>query len=207
MLNGYHRMLTAGHCAWDGGYVWSHAGAPNFNSPGTVGMGCIYSGGQFENWNQNVGTTMINGRYDGDMAMITLDLNNQGGFSIYTGAASGDNTSAIVKEMWWRSPLAGDQFCTGGHATGSLCGWQVSVGNANVTVAGGLVQNVARSFRTGCVQGGDSGGSVYTVRPDGGIAAKGIMSQANTATPCEMLFTDVRRAAGAWPGLTLNVIP
>ncbi len=39
--------------------------------------------------------------------------------------------------------------------------------------SGGVDRNVATGQRSGCVLGGDSGGAVYTVRPDGGIAAKG----------------------------------
>ena len=204
ILNGYYRMLTAGHCVSisDGGYVYSHASP--VNGVGTYGMGWIYAGTGFYNWGEGVGTRPLNGSYDGDMALITLDTNRLSAPQIYTGSQYlGDETHAPVLEMWTTTPASGDQYCTGGQTTGQLCGWVTTVGNSDVTVAGGVDRNVATGQRSGCVGGGDSGAPVYTVRPDGGIAAKGIASQANTANPCQMLYTDIRRAANAWPGITL----
>jgi hypothetical protein len=204
VLNGYDRMVTAGHCVSisDGGYVYSHASP--VNGVGTYGMGWIYSGTGFYNWGEGVGTRLLNGSYDGDMALVTLDTNRITAPQIYTGTQYvGDETHASVVEMWTTTPAPGDQYCTGGETTGQLCGWVTTYGDSDVTVAGGVDRNVATGQRSGCVLGGDSGGAVYTVRPDGGIAAKGIMSQANTANPCQMLYTDVRRVVDAWPGITL----
>jgi hypothetical protein len=112
--------------------------------------------------------------------------------------------SKLLATYWSSSPSQGDQYCTGGRATGELCGWVVTIGNSNVQIGSELAQNVATGWRSSCVQSGDSGGSVYTVRPwDQGIAAKGVI---NSVTPsCYMTFTDLRRVPLAWPGATLRI--
>ncbi|MFC7584876.1 hypothetical protein ACFQYP_14880 [Nonomuraea antimicrobica] len=50
------------------------------------------------------------------------------------------------------------------------------------------------------LNGGDSGGPVYTIEPDGYVIAKGIYSGGKSVGPlCETIFTDiddVRRAYG-----------
>jgi hypothetical protein len=169
----------------------------------SYGIGWVYAGGQFENWNNGVGTTVINGREDGDLALVTMDANRTGIGRVYRDAWN-SYTSAPVKEMWNSAPQAQEQYCTGGRSTGELCSWVVTTGNSNVTTATGLAKNVATGWRSPCVASGDSGGAVYTVRPqDGGIAAKGIIN--SVAGSCYMTFTDVRRATFAWPGLTLSL--
>jgi len=201
MLSGYHRMLSAGHCAPDGGYVWSRSDPVQ-----QYGMGYIYAGDQFENWNTTGGTTILNGLYHGDMSMVTLDLDRQGSPWLYRGDAA-NGYKAPVMEMWSVAPEVGDQFCTSGRSTGELCGWVVNTKLTDVLVVGGAVnKNVSIGNRSGCALAGDSGGAVYTVRPaDGGIAAKGVMNQTFGSSPCDLVFTDVRRAAQAWPGMTLDI--
>ena len=208
-LNGYERIVTAGHCmsrnTTTDTYVYSHYGAPP-NGVGTLGMGYIYLNTNFHNWGEKVGTTPINGSYDGDLALITLDTNKASTSRIYS-QGTNDEVTAPVRELWSTSPIVGDEFCTGGYATGSLCGWTVTNALSNVQTAGGLNQNVAMGYRSGCAGGGDSGGSVYTVRPDNAIAAKGIMNQtdAGIGQPCRLLFTDLRRVTNPWPGIVLKV--
>jgi hypothetical protein len=206
-LNGYDRMLTAGHCmsrnTTSDSYVYSHRDP--VNGVGTYGMGYIYLSSSFHNWGEGVGTTPINGSYDGDMALITDDLDKASGYRIYTGGVS-DETAAPVREVWWRSPNVDDLFCTGGYATGQLCSWRVTIAISDVQTAGGLNKNVTTGYRSACVGGGDSGGAVYTVRPDTAIAAKGIMNQTDgpQGQTCNLLFTDILRMTNAWPGLTLK---
>ena len=59
-----------------------------------------------------------------------------------------------------------------------MCRWQTTRAGVNVAYPNGEVgRNVDYGIKGGsCLGSGDSGGPIYTVRPDGGIAAKGILS-------------------------------
>jgi len=103
--NGYYRMLTAGHCARTGGYVNSHKN-PDIYQMGTWPMGWIYENGAFENWNSGVGTVAVNGRYDGDLALITMDSGLSSAARIYVGP-SNSSSSQIVSPTVEYCPSAG----------------------------------------------------------------------------------------------------
>lgn len=68
----------------------------------------------------------------------------------------------------------------------------------------------ARKASGTCLNGGDSGGPVYTVASSGRAYAKGILSgggggggdhSGGLFDPCEMIFTDIGPANSALPGL------
>ncbi|MDR1806826.1 MAG: S1 family peptidase [Propionibacteriaceae bacterium] len=107
--------------------------------------------------------------------------------------------------MWYRSPSSGDQFCTGGARSGELCGWTVDQSNVNVTYDDGtVVQKITigtKGTSGGGVIAGDSGGPVYTVRSDGKVAAKGIISGSGSSWGAyKVYFTDIWDAYYGLPG-------
>lgn len=117
--------------------------------------------------------------------------------------------------MWSRSPALGDQYCVGGKVTGELCGWKVNKVRYNQRYGNSKskqwVRNINRGKKKGiCTAKGDSGGPVYTVRGDGGIAAKGVHSglggggsdnYGGTLDPCYEYFTDIWEAYRGLPGV------
>jgi hypothetical protein len=90
--------------------------------------------------------------------------------------------------------------------SGELCSYQVATTRVSLLYLDpyGWARNVTegtRSNYSGCPTGGDSGGSVFTVRSDGAIAAKGIHSgHAATIGTCFEYFTDIREAYFGLPG-------
>jgi hypothetical protein len=206
LRNGSPIMVTAGHCASQGGDVYT-----GYNG-GTYHMGYIYSfSQQNENWSDSTGTTVINGGYYGDLALVTIDAGKSDSPWMYVGGVN-SATAAPVKELWYRDPQNGDYFCTGGSSTGELCNWQVTNALTNIRRGGcgtcPLAVNITIGFRQygDCLKLGDSGGPTYTVRPDSGIAAKGVMGSATNlggTNNCQVEFTNVRYVPSAWPGSSL----
>jgi hypothetical protein len=197
-------MITAGHCNRDGG---------NDYTP-IAFIGTVTANTR-ENWSASTGTTLFPGEttYRGDVSLAQVTSGKTSGYSIYRGPA-GSTSSGTVKEMWSRSPAYGDQYCTGGYRTGEMCGWSVNGYNANIKYDKDGPNVWARNMIAGvkqgqCNIGGDSGGPVYTVRSDGGIAAKGIHSGSGGGgsdnwggafDPCYEYFTDIRVAWLYFPG-------
>lgn len=191
------RMISAGHC-WpvpNGGSVYTPV----------VFMGTV-SGGN-TNWQSGNGTVLFHGdsMYRGDLARIDIQNGQTSAGRIYRGVP-GSSDNAPVKELWYRSPNLNDQFCTGGHKSGELCAWGVDDDHPtdHLLFSGEWVRNswAGRKAGGGCIQKGDSGGPIYTVRPDNGIAAKGIISSAGDFGGfCVVIFTDLRLANAWWPSL------
>jgi hypothetical protein len=195
-------MVSAGHCWPEGG---------NVSIDGSV-IGTVSSGSR-ENWTNGTGTVYLTGSsiYRGDISLIALVSGKTVAGQIFRGNSS-STTSAAVGEMWSRSPVAGDQYCTGGSISGEICGWVVSNAGINHTYTDGQVLRnaVQSSYRQGwCLQKGDSGGPVYTVRSDGKVAAKGIINGAGgggsdfyggALDPCIMWFTDIYQPYYGFPG-------
>jgi hypothetical protein len=111
--------------------------------------------------------------------------------------------------------VSGDQYCTGGSTKGEVCGWSQNwgaAGNWYYDGTGETARRVWHGTKHGhCTAPGDSGGPVYTVRGDGGIAAKGIISGSSgfggsdwytgsLESPCENVFTDIWDAYYGLPG-------
>lgn len=180
-------MLTAGHCQPNGGPVHT-----------VEYVGAVQSGTR-ENWDDRFGTTLFPGQnwYAGDIALIELPPYNSHQAIMYWGDT--DYVTRNIKEMWSRSSSPGDLYCTNGGSTRENCRWQVNaVHITHVYTEGGVTRwkrNVIEGgkFPPGCTLKGDSGGAVYTVRSDGGIASKGIHSGLVTMSSgyCVEHFTDI----------------
>ena len=195
-------MLTAGHCAPDGGTI---------STWGAVYQGTITSGSR-ENYS-STGTVYLPGQnvYRGDMALTTITAAKTSTPRIYQGAAS-STTSRSVRGMFSRRAQKGDQFCTGGSYSGEVCGWTVDAAGVTMKVSGKWKRNVVRSTaRQGwCIRPGDSGGPVYIVNADGSVSAMGIINSGGgggsdfyggALDKCSMQFTDIWEAYSGFPGL------
>lgn len=187
-------MLTAGHCAPNGGSVSTPA-----SSMGTV------TATSDENWSTSDGTQHFPGdtAYRGDLAVIRIYSGKSSSPYIYRGS-SNSNTFSTVKSMFPRSPVVGDTFYTGGERTGELGPWTVTTITMNkwYTFDGLNVwaRNVTEGTKGGsCIDHGDSGGSVFTLTT-GGVSAKGIISGMGFIT-CYVYFTDIWQAYIAFPGV------
>jgi hypothetical protein len=197
-------MVTAGHCFSSGGSASTPAQS----------MGSVRSGDE-ESWNSGTGTVYMTGQstYRGDIALIRIYSGKYSAARIYRGGYN-SSTNAPVAGKWSRGPASGDQYCTGGRASGEQCGWKVvwsATGNYTYN-SGEVARRVWRGDKRGwCIKAGDSGGPVYTVRSDGYVVAKGIISGATGFggsdayaglfdTPCRNIFTNIWDAYYGFPG-------
>jgi hypothetical protein len=193
-------MLTAGHCAPDGGDVVT---------PDEF-MGSITSGSR-ENYS-STGTVYLPGEsvYRGDMALIQVTSRKTSSPLAYRGAY--DSTSnAYVDSMWSRRAQHGDKYCTGGSFSGEQCDWTVDEVGVDRKISGKWKRNIVTSGgRQGwCNRPGDSGGAVYTVSSNGKIVAKGILNSGGGGgsdyyggflDQCTNVFTDIWDAYLGFPG-------
>lgn len=204
LVPGTQAMLTAGHCAPDGGTLMA----------GTENIGSITDAR--ENWNVDTGTEAGNG----DFALAYITPGKKAGDLMYRGDAAGVH-GYPVRELWSRRAAVGDQYCTGGRVTGELCGWSVTATGVNhrymptiFDFNGPVILNSVEGSKLGyCTQQGDSGGPVYTVRSDNGIAAKGITSgggggltdhYGGSIDPCKHWFSDLYDAVALFGGSVLT---
>ena len=112
--------------------------------------------------------------------------------------------------MWTTVPVAGEQYCTGGSNTYAICGWSVNSVRINWQYGNGeWALNVTKGLKSSgtSINGGDSGGPVYTVNDTGTIAAKGIISGGTTGpsscsifSQCVQIFTDILLPYYGFPG-------
>ena len=204
-------MLTAGHCAPNGASTVTTTDA-NFNYVDTIGSNNAIASGSRENWTTNTGTVLLPGdsTYRGDIALITLDSNKSAGAFIYSGAKPDETSASTVHNMWTTVPVAGEQYCTGGSNTYAICGWSVNSVRINWQYGNGeWALNVTKGLKSSgtSINGGDSGGPVYTVNDTGTIAAKGIISGGTTGpsscsifSQCVQIFTDILLPYYGFPG-------
>lgn len=195
-------MLTAGHCASSGGSISTPA----------MAMGLVTATSR-ENWHSTAGTQYLTGQsvYRGDIALIHVPSPRSTTARMFRGDIN-SSSSALVGEMWSRRPQSGDQYCTGGTRSGEVCGWTVDAARVDIRYSSGAVVRNAVSSRSKqgwCTRPGDSGGPVYTVRPDGKVAAKGIISGGGGGgsdyygglfDQCTQIFTDIYEAYYGFPG-------
>ncbi|WP_251096682.1 S1 family peptidase [Streptomyces sp. Caat 7-52] len=190
-------MLTAGHCAPDGGLVQTRAEA----------MGYVLER-ERENWDNNGprrGTERFpNDSEDrGDIALVDIPDEKSSAGKVY---GPGNTEGRSIRSEFSRPAQRDDKFCTSGAATGEVCGWRTTLINTNRIVrTPGLSVGVARGINLAVKQGqcarrGDSGGAIYTINSDGSVNAKGILSAGGGGgtdnwggrlDPCTLVWTDI----------------
>jgi hypothetical protein len=186
-------MLTAGHCT----SANTDVRMPRY---GSNKVGKVVK----DNWNNSTGSVKLSGQsyYSGDLSLVKMNSGWKTDPKMYVGGPNG-STARVVKGVASRSPKRGDKYCTGGTTTGEQCGWKVTQTKVNVRYRDGqLIRNATYGQRLGiCLEEGDSGGPVYTVS-HGKVVAKGIISGGGHYDfGCTQLFTDIRLAEKALPGI------
>ncbi len=187
-------MISAGHCTPGGG---------NVSTP--VAFVGTVTAGSGENYNAGVGTVLLPDQvnYRGDIALINVTPGSNSSGRIYTGGP-GSSTSVAVGAMATELAVVGERYCTGGYASGEMCGWTVAKTRFDHRYSNGeVVRNADQGNKAApCTIGGDSGGPLYEYRPDGKVTARGIHSGGSTGTPraCFEIFTDIWDPYHAFPG-------
>ncbi|KJK53285.1 hypothetical protein UK23_01085 [Lentzea aerocolonigenes] len=185
-------MLTAGHC--------TSLNKPASNHNGT--MGTVTA----DNWNNNTGSVKWNGQsyYSGDVSTIKMSSGKASSHRVYRGGPNSGQSRAVT-DKWRNRSGNGDRYCVSGQKTGEMCGWKVISTYVTVRYSGNrLLRNATEGHRDGvCTRGGDSGAPIYTIRGDGGVAAKGVLSggSSNTSGSCWDYFTDTSLAEKALAGV------
>lgn len=184
-------ILTAGHCT----SLNKTASNPN----GT--MGTVTA----DNWNNNTGSVKWNGQsyYSGDVSTIKMSSGKASSHRVYRGGPNSGQSRAVT-DKWRNRSGNGDRYCVSGQKTGEMCGWKVISTHVTVRLSGKLLRNATEGHRDGaCTRGGDSGAPIYTIRSDGGVAAKGVLSggSSNTSGSCWDYFTDTSLAEKAFAGV------
>ncbi|MFI6510886.1 DNRLRE domain-containing protein [Streptosporangium sp. NPDC050855] len=180
-------MVTAGHCLLPQG--------------GSASVGSIL----WSNWHKGTGTVKLPGQptYYGDLGLLHVDVRGTSP-TIFVGDKN-SSTKRWVGGRYSVRAKEGDQYCTGGASTGQICRWKVTDLAWKIDMGGQTVRWVHVGKKRGrCVIDGDSGGPVYTFRPDGYVVAKGITSGSSSPEEpiqdtCMHTFTDfhdVMKAVG-----------
>ncbi|MEV1086031.1 S1 family peptidase [Streptomyces sp. NPDC050211] len=209
IYGGEYMMVSAGHCASEGGSVSTPA----------QNMGTVTETVR-ENWNEGdgQGTQLFPGqtRFRGDLSLIAMDPDRRSTGRVYrAGSNATTGQSAPVSGIWQRRAAVYDQYCTSGQRTGELCGWLVVRVEFDHRYGDGTVaRNAVRGQKRGqCTLPGDSGGPLYTVNANGSVTGKGIHSGGGGGgddswgglfDPCFEIFTDIRDAWEGLPGIPLT---
>lgn len=184
-------ILTAGHC--------TSLNETISNATGTMGKVTA------DNWNNSKGSVKWNGQsyYSGDASTIKMAAGKASSTLVYKGGPN-SNSYRVVTDKWGPSGN-GDRYCVSGKVTGEMCGFKVIAANITHKYSDGTVlRNMHKTYRRGnCTRGGDSGAPIYTIRSDGSIAAKGVLSggSSNTSGDCYDYFTDTYLAEKAFAGV------
>jgi hypothetical protein len=132
--------------------------------------------------------------YRGDVALVQMFPGKSGGAFMYSGVKPDETSASTVHSMWGTIPVSGEQYCTGGSNTYAICGWSVDTVRTNWQYSGGeWALNVTKGLKSSgtSINGGDSGGPVYTVEGTT-IAAKGII-RGGTTGPASCSFENKRQ--------------
>ncbi|WP_433352008.1 hypothetical protein ACQP25_03270 [Microtetraspora malaysiensis] len=162
-------------------------------------------------YQKGVGAVKIPGQSAvyGDISLMTI-LDELTAPSIFIGGPE-SGVKRNVEGRWGTAPKVGDLFCIGGATTGQSCNWKIQdISDRYRNSAGGLYTSVTRGYRYNrCADRGDSGGPVFTIRPEtGNVVAKGVISGGSidlaTKRPptndCLIWFTDIRNVVKAFGG-------
>jgi hypothetical protein len=193
--SGTYAMLTAGHCARNGAWVYE---------PDGPYMGEVRDWVE-ENWS-NGGTHGFSGSTTmrGDLALIRITAGKSSGAYVYRGGSTSASSQRVIGRTGWTG--IGNGFCVGGQRSGEICGFRVIWTGVNFDYFNdGIVRNAVwgRRYGTACPNAGDSGGSVYEIRGDGTLHAKGVFSGSTgdlLVVQCDVLFTDINHAYYGLPG-------
>ncbi|MGA5040393.1 DNRLRE domain-containing protein [Streptomyces capoamus] len=207
--NGNPYIVSAGHCTHSDGYMdsWDNSYPDNSVTVGFVDV---------DNWANGKGSVKLHGQsyYSGDLTLIEV-LKNRG-YSVSARIFKKGSTLRRVENRWTTRSKKGEQFCTGGARSSEVCGWKVTATKQRVKYSGGTIaenMTVAEKNSGACTLGGDSGGPVYTVKSNGYVYAKGIISGGGCQSVsddgecsdswdgnCRVMFTDISLAEKALPG-------
>jgi hypothetical protein len=197
--SGTYALLTAGHCARNGAWVYE---------PDGPFMGDVHDWVE-ENWS-NGGTHGFNGSTTmrGDLALVRLTSGKYSSPYIYRGGSTSSSGQRVNGRTGWSG--IGNGFCVGGQRSGEICGFRVIWTGINFDYFNdGIIRNAVwgRRVGTACPNAGDSGGPVYEVRGDGTLWAKGVFSgSTGDVNPlvCDLLYTDINHAYFGLPGDVLH---
>jgi hypothetical protein len=162
-------------------------------------------------WHSSIGTIKRSGDTElhGDLGLIKLNLAHTA--SIFYGDANGYLKRPIVGRYSKRAKV-GDRYCTGGAFTGEICGYVVAftgrrteLGDPTNSDKKYAVTPLVTGEKSGsCIEAGDSGGPVYTIRygspGERTAVAKGIISGSGGTLGCRQYFTDLSHAAATFGG-------
>lgn len=186
-------ILTAGHCTSLNGSAYN----PTVGKMGTVTA---------DNWNNTTGSVKVYGQsyYAGDVSTIKMGTNLFSWGNVYRGGTN-SSSSRKVTSKWTTGSSLSDQYCVSGQVTGEMCGFRVIARGVTVRYTdGSTLRNATESYRRGtCTRGGDSGAPIYTIKSDGSVAAKGVLSggSTNTSGDCYDYFSEIYLAEKALPGI------
>ncbi|MFF0850905.1 hypothetical protein ACFYVM_07585 [Streptomyces sp. NPDC003280] len=151
--------------------------------------------------------------YSGDLTLIKVRENS---YNVSARIYQHDSVMRRVDNRFTTRSSKGQKFCTGGARSSEVCGWKVTETSKRFKYSNGdVVHNmtVGQKNSGSCVISGDSGGPVYTVKSNGHVNAKGIISGAGCDSvsddgecsdgwdgKCTVFFTDIALAEKALPG-------
>ncbi|MDX3615694.1 DNRLRE domain-containing protein [Streptomyces europaeiscabiei] len=201
-------IVTAGHCTTLDGWMntWDKTPPDNSMSVGSV---------DYDNYTNGKGSAKLSGQsyYSGDLSLIRIYENK---YNVSARIYKKGSTLRRVENRWTTRSKKAEQFCTGGARSSEVCGWKVTETKKRWKYGNGdVAQNmtVAEKNSGACIIGGDSGGPVYTVKSNGYVYAKGIISGSGCVSltddgecsdswdgKCRVFFTDISLAEKALPG-------
>ncbi|MFF4535025.1 hypothetical protein [Streptomyces aureus] len=206
--NGHPYIVSAGHCTRSDSWMdtWDNTGSDDSLTAGFVSV---------DNWANGSGSVKLHGQsyYSGDLTLIEIIENK---YNVSARIYKKDSILRRVEDRWTRRSKKADKVCTGGARSSEVCGWKVTATQQRVNYGNGTValnMTVAEKNSGSCTLSGDSGGPVYTVKSNGAVNAKGIISggKCETVTDdgecsdgwdgiCRVVFTDIALAEKALPG-------
>ncbi len=206
--NGHPYIVSAGHCTYADGYMdsWDRTGTDDSVTVGFVDV---------DNYANGRGSVKLHGQnyYSGDLSLIEVIENR---YNVSARIYQHDSVMRRVDNRFTTRSSKGQKFCTGGGRSSEVCGWKVTETKKRFKYGNGDVAHnltVGQKNSGACIISGDSGGPVYTVKSNGHVNAKGIISGAGCKSvsddgecsdawdgKCTVFFTDIALAEKALPG-------
>ncbi|OPG10475.1 hypothetical protein B1R27_02200 [Streptomyces sp. GKU 895] len=205
---GHPYIVSAGHCTYADGWMdsWDKTDPDHSVTVGFVDV---------DNYANGKGSVKLSGQnyYSGDLSLIEVIENK---YNVSARIYQHDSVMRRVDNRSTKRSSKGQKFCTGGARSSEVCGWKVTETTKRFKYHDGdVVHNmtVGQKNSGSCVISGDSGGPVYTVKSNGHVNAKGIISGAGCDSvtddgecsdawdgKCTVFFTDIALAEKALPG-------